>query len=515
MIKKLIIALLTITIMLALSSCFIKPTIHITLIESDNVTNIYENHYKLWLEEQTGFNIEINEITTNFSSQYLAQIIADGSLETDIVIINSGEELAPALTEREAYGLTDSFLQLDDYIVSGTNLYSVFEEYKDAKMREYLSYDDKLYFFPAANLSRSAQNAGSLWINAEWLENLDLEAPKTTEELIDVLYAFKTGDPNGDGVADEIPLSGSVQSDDMKTHFAIINAFTYFDHTSLGMYVEDNELQFSPTEPEFREAVIFLNELYGYEYIHNSLFTLSDSGLAKIATDTDSILGMFSASHLTDIVMEEEDFSNYISIAPIMGTERNAVMETITPTPAAAILASTDKPDECFLLLDIMLSEEAYLVATYGEEGVDWIYAEDSDVDIFGDKAIIKTDKPTNGTVQNKHFDGVGLMINYPELTDGVFYTNYNLGYLDAEAYNLNEPYFRENEIGRIINSSSRLDSDTEYRFSMLENYIEMSLEKFISGELDASNDEDWQNYLDGYYAFIDIFDLVEAELDI
>lgn len=45
------------------------------------------------------------------------------------------------------------------------------------------------------------------WINVEWLKKLGLDMPTTTEELKEVLIAFKTKDPNGNGKADEIPLS--------------------------------------------------------------------------------------------------------------------------------------------------------------------------------------------------------------------------------------------------------------------------------------------------------------------
>ena len=35
---------------------------------------------------------------------------------------------------------------------------------------------------------------------------LNLETPKNVDELTEVFRAFKTGDPNGNGEADEIPL---------------------------------------------------------------------------------------------------------------------------------------------------------------------------------------------------------------------------------------------------------------------------------------------------------------------
>ena len=45
-----------------------------------------------------------------------------------------------------------------------------------------------------------------LWIRSDWLEKLNLEAPKTMEELFDVAMAFTTQDPDGNGLADTYGL---------------------------------------------------------------------------------------------------------------------------------------------------------------------------------------------------------------------------------------------------------------------------------------------------------------------
>jgi putative aldouronate transport system substrate-binding protein len=45
------------------------------------------------------------------------------------------------------------------------------------------------------------------WINMTWCEKVGKEFPTTWDEFVDVLRAFKTGDPNGNGQADEIPFS--------------------------------------------------------------------------------------------------------------------------------------------------------------------------------------------------------------------------------------------------------------------------------------------------------------------
>src|SRR5258705_576336 len=64
-----------------------------------------------------------------------------------------------------------------------------------------------------------------LWINSTWLKKLNLQPPKTTEELRTVLRAFKTQDPNGNGKADEIPMTSDPQDSSLIAY--LMNAFAY------------------------------------------------------------------------------------------------------------------------------------------------------------------------------------------------------------------------------------------------------------------------------------------------
>lgn len=54
----------------------------------------------------------------------------------------------------------------------------------------------------------AAYNNLVLLIRQDWLDKLGLSIPKTTDDYYNVLKAFKTRDPNGNGKADEIPFLG-------------------------------------------------------------------------------------------------------------------------------------------------------------------------------------------------------------------------------------------------------------------------------------------------------------------
>ena len=66
--------------------------------------------------------------------------------------------------------------------------------------------DGNIYSLPF--LGRSGNGWINSFINQPWLDKLGLEMPTTLDEFYEVLKAFKTQDPNGNGIADEIPYAG-------------------------------------------------------------------------------------------------------------------------------------------------------------------------------------------------------------------------------------------------------------------------------------------------------------------
>ncbi|QJD84519.1 extracellular solute-binding protein [Cohnella herbarum] len=46
-----------------------------------------------------------------------------------------------------------------------------------------------------------------MFVRKDWMDKLKLEVPRTSDEFLDMLRAFRDGDPNGNGKKDEIPFS--------------------------------------------------------------------------------------------------------------------------------------------------------------------------------------------------------------------------------------------------------------------------------------------------------------------
>lgn len=109
------------------------------------------------------------------------------------------------------------------------------------------------------------------WINVDWLEALDLEMPETTDELMTVLEAFKTQDPNGNGEADEIPISFIFDggNEDMKFLYGAFGIGDNDDHLVVN---DDGTVDFTADNEEYKEATKYFNELYTKGLIDSEAF---------------------------------------------------------------------------------------------------------------------------------------------------------------------------------------------------------------------------------------------------
>ncbi|QTD39458.1 extracellular solute-binding protein [Sporosarcina sp. Te-1] len=185
------------------------------------------------------------------------------------------------------YGRQGVFLPLNDYIEKyAPNFKAILEQYPSIKAGITMA-DGNIYGFPAIyDPEFDALRAGTPWILQEWLDNVGMKEPETTEELYQVLKAFKEQDPNGNGIADEIPWGGGDG----------INAFIDFLRGSFGLnkqgrmninldFKEGTEtFRFVPATDEYKELLKYLNKLYTEGLINQDVFTTTGLEFTTLAS---------------------------------------------------------------------------------------------------------------------------------------------------------------------------------------------------------------------------------------
>lgn len=475
-----------------------RETLVITMPASGLIRNIDMNYYTHWLEEKTNTNLIFNLIPETYGADYLEQVFASSNLKTDIVFAYPSQEDNFFTYERvEALGASGYILPLDSFITETTEFQKIIDQFSDYDLRAYMtSADGNLYFFPNLDPSARARWGQSFWINRSWLQELKLPQPQTTEELRHVLSMFQSGDPNRNGLPDELPLAGNEIFDN------IINSFVYNEPANMRMFLTDSQVHFAPMTDEWRQAMQYLNNLYQIGVFSEFQTSLSKQQITELASSPDNLLGGFTGTNIAEVIHSSctDVINNFVPLAPVKGPGGFAFSTVSTPVPQVGALISADStnPEKAFELLDLMLSEEAFLIARYGEEGVDWVWASASDLDSYGEKAVIKVQNQLLNKPQNKNFSGMGALYVYPEYADHVTWSGFDPEYLNARAYLSNLQYLPTETLGPIVFRGNEKDELNDL-CEEVERYTEEYMISFITGEKAVSEDAVWEEYLNGY----------------
>ena len=97
-------------------------------------------------------------------------------------------------------------------------------------------------------------------IRKDWLDNLGLSMPATQEEFVEVLRAFKNDDPNGNGIADEIPTGGRAEARWMNQLFGMYGLAMWEGYPQWDIY--DGELTYAGVTQNMRDALEWIAALY-------------------------------------------------------------------------------------------------------------------------------------------------------------------------------------------------------------------------------------------------------------
>lgn len=106
-----------------------------------------------------------------------------------------------------------------------------------------------------------------MFINKMWLDKLGLKVPTTFDELEADLKAFKTGDPNGNGKADEVPMNIHSIAFGMWSALAFMNSYgaaTSWQGNSAsgqGFYLDNGKVKDYWTSDALKNTMIFLHKL--------------------------------------------------------------------------------------------------------------------------------------------------------------------------------------------------------------------------------------------------------------
>lgn len=225
--------------------------------------------------------------------------------------------------------------------------------YRDPEVLEALKVDGRLYTIPRYYDTRREMNM--LYIRQDWLDELNLEVPKTVDELETVMDAFQ----KKTGAAQAIALSGTRVSDwglDVK---GILNMFGGAPYSWIDK--GDGNLVPGEIQPEVRTGLEAMARWYQAGYI-NREFVAMDVGKAEedvIAGKTGLLLGpWWMYENAIGLVLEKDPDAKWVT-APIPS---NGDGKPMVPRRAInsyyGVNKNCEHPEALILLLNMTLQGE-------------------------------------------------------------------------------------------------------------------------------------------------------------
>ncbi len=496
---KIFLAIILISFII-LAACHYRPeqvlpqnTVHIAIPYEAMLSTINEEYYKSWLEAETGLNIEFSFISQTYTDEYLQILFMGDYHQIDAVFFS--DNTAPTINALQLYGQNGHIMPLNNWLAANdTYLEQAFDNYQKYDLQAALS-DSRgdIYYFPALDDSLLASPSQTMWINIAWLENLGLQIPTTTAEFKQVLTAFSENYPQS------IPLLGSEQSLPNSAISFLLNSFTICDPYNYYWAQEDNQVFWAPSSDGWRQGLIYLHDLYQEGLFIQQNLNFTERQLIAICNDPRDLVGSFVAQSVSDIISEQSPqlISRFMAVQPLASPSSDGVALAYTqlPLPGGIVLNNSDQQEQLFKLMDLMCSDEAFLIGHYGQKGLDWEDAKIGDISINGNPAVISI---TNLDFLQHHSEiaAIGPFITNSEYADHVAWKGYQVNqseYLDARAARLYENYLVPQQLPRL----DILMPENADIYEQLYDYANSWLIDFIDGTQDIEDDEVWQIYLD------------------
>ncbi len=133
--------------------------------------------------------------------------------------------------------------------------------------------------------------------------------PTTTEELTEVLRAFKNEDANGNGDPnDEIPMS-FIYKHGGEDFVSLLGAFGYGDNWDHTVVNNDGEVVFTLSQEGYKEGLKWMNELYSEGLIDIEVFT--QDWATYVAKGSNKLYGLYFSWDMGNITgFESGDYTD-------------------------------------------------------------------------------------------------------------------------------------------------------------------------------------------------------------
>lgn len=490
-----------------------------TWIEGGTDIDWTNNGFVNTVAEESGIQMEITAVSGADSVTQRNLRLASGDFP-DVFMLDWTSIMT--FTDIMQYGVQEQILApIDPYIEPySENMGRILEEHPDFT-DAITATDGHIYGFPRFSECYHCLAYPKFYIRQDWLDALNLEMPTTTDELKDVLTAFVTKDPNGNGQADEIGLLGGTDFNLMLEYGIIGNSFVTVK-PDFWLYTPDGEnIEVSVTTDAYRDGLIYLNDLYANGLIDSTSFTNDSDQFAQTVRLEPYVVGMYCCDHIgmgydTANVDEAKNYQ----IVPVLEGPDGVRQQSQNSGEGqiqgfhAVMTVACENPEAVFRMIDHYFYDDYWnMYRFHGPEGTGWDYAEEGAENVFGGPATyvinqLSSDESDALVTANGFAPG-------PQ-ADLAEFRAASLPYVEGDALYQPENYEQRVALDTMdllnyipdwnLQYSVFIDPENANEYAdiqtNLNSYIRSATVQFIMGDRDPNNDADWETYLselDGY----------------
>ena len=325
----------------------------------------------------------INESKFSRTNNLIAQIEQATNTKLDVEFVDEGafsDRLVTSLGSKDTPELFCRVPNRQALIKDGAAypLYDLLMQYAPNYMDKIESYDDPNMMLELLDVAsfeiysmmniREPECQLSFLIRKDWLDKLGLSVPKTWDEFIAVLRAFKNDDPNGNGQQDEIPFSAQ----------DITNLRYMFGINTKYYFATDGD-EYVPTvyHSKYKNYLETLQELRAEGLLDNRYSERGYSGLENIMANNTLGCTVYYSEYakLSTEDLRKNGYSGgtWIGIQPIEGPDGDSGIQSAGGFVNNFMISSKvskDKAREIVRFMNWFYTEEGINLLNYGVDGV-------------------------------------------------------------------------------------------------------------------------------------------------
>ncbi|MDO5435495.1 MAG: extracellular solute-binding protein [Clostridia bacterium] len=327
------------------------------------------------------------------------------------------------------------------------------------------------------------QNNNAMWINTAWLKTLKLDMPQNAEQLTEVLRAFRDGDPNKNGKADEVPLTfiGMWDLRWLAHAFGIVSNDYYLTTDENGNVSE------VLTTDEYRAFLEWLHLLWDERLIDHAGFSGTSSMRQVTDTSTPMTYGVMLATTPL-LVIPSDSLDQYSLLEPLEYNGRRVYRDLLGEVVRGtfAVTSACKDPAKLVSWVNYLYTEEGSRLAQCGLEDTEYFWNENGKWEWMSDQATVANTVLPEATISEGG--------SAPGLTSAEF----QLSYADEMTHTALEQLLTLKEYAVMPYPLVYPDEETAAKIDAIQakvaDYAENAMARFVTGDIEL-NDDTWNEF--------------------